>query len=54
LSSAASQLAQVLSQFDANGRPVALVAAEQTLLGLSTADGKQRNPTDGLLAMGNG
>jgi hypothetical protein len=54
LSSTASQLAQALSQFDANGRPVALVAAEQTLLGLAPTDAKPRDPAAGLLFEGNG
>jgi hypothetical protein len=54
LSSAANQLAQALSQFDSNGQPVSLAAAEQTLLGLSSTDGRPRGPTDGLLAVGNG
>jgi hypothetical protein len=54
LSTTSSQLAQALSQFDANGRPVTLVAAEQTLLGLSPTDTKPRDPSDGFLAMGNG
>ena len=54
LSGAATQLAQALSQFDANGRPVTLVAAEQTPLSLKHTGSKQRDPTDGFLAMDNG
>jgi hypothetical protein len=54
--STASQLAQALSQFDANGRPVLNLASQQTTVaGLTANDsGKLADNTAGLLTVGKG
>ena len=54
--STASHLAQALSQFDANGRPVLTLASQQTTVaGLTANDsGKLADNTAGLLTVGKG
>jgi hypothetical protein len=54
LFSSTSQLAQALSQFDANGKPVRLVAAEPVVAELTLTDSKPRDSANGFLAIGNG
>ena len=54
LSHSTTHLAQALSQFDANGRPLTRNATDRTLMGLAQSDEKPRDPANGFLAIGNG